>query len=217
MKKVAGVLSGCGVSDGSEIHEAVACLLALQRAGASYQCIAPNVEQSQVMDHFKNQAMSGATRNVLVESARIARGDIKNIATVNANDFVAAVYPGGFGVVTNLSDFAKKGADCEVQKDILAFAQAMAKASKPQGFACIAPALIAKVYGPGIKMTIGFDAGTQAVMKTMGNQHQEAAATEVVVDEKHKVVSTPAYMEAKNIAEVFDGVDKMVQEVLKMA
>lgn len=216
MKKVAVVLSGCGVQDGSEIHEAVACLLALQRAGAHYQCVAPNINQTQVVNHVTKEAMH-ETRQVLIEAARIARGDIHDISNVNSDDFSAAVYPGGFGAATNLCDFATKGADCTIEKHVLHFAQAMAKAGKPQAFACIAPVMIAKIYGPGVRMTIGHDANTQAVMKAMGNVHQEASANEIVVDEQHKVVSTPAYMEAKNIAEVFDGIDKMVKALMRLS
>lgn len=215
MKKIAVVLSGCGVMDGSEIHEAVACMLALDRAGATYQCIAPDIPQTQVINHVTNEKM-GNSRNVLIEAARIARGNIKDITSVSASDFDGAIYPGGYGAALNLCDFAVNGINHQIQKDVLAFAQAMKKSNKPQGFACIAPALIAKIYGPGVNMTIGSDAGTAEVMQQMGNIHQVVKATETVVDEKYKVVSTPAYMSAQNMAAVFDGIDQMVRQVISL-
>lgn len=214
MATFAIVLSGCGVMDGSEIHEAVACMLALERAGMTYQCVAPNMPQTQVIDHILNEKMT-ETRNVLVESARIARGNILDMATIVSGDFAGAIYPGGFGCVLNLCDFFLAGADHHVQSDVLNFAQAMAKANKPQGFACIAPALIAKIYGPGVAMTIGSDLATAEAMVAMGNDHHCVVnATDIIIDAKHKVVSTAAYMSASNIAEVFDGIDKMVRAVV---
>ena len=190
-------------------------LLSLQRAGANIQCLAPDMEQTHVINHLTNEKMN-ESRQVLIESARIARGNIKDIKSVNASEFDAAVYPGGFGAALNLCNFGIKGADHELQKDILKFAKDMAQLNKPQGFVCIAPALIAKIYGPGIKMTIGSDKETALEMEKMGNIHQSTHATYVVLDEKHKVLSTPAYMMAQNISEVFEGVENMVKKLVQL-
>ncbi len=214
MKKIAVVLSGCGVFDGSEIHESVCTLIALDKAGASYQCLAPSVEQTQVINHKTKEPMPEESRNILVEAARIARGDIEDISKADSNDFAAAIYPGGFGAAANLSDFAKQGANCTVQKDVLRFAQAMATEKKPQGFICIAPTLISKIYGEGVELTIGDDKQTIQAISAMGGKHIEATVDSVVVDKKHKVVSTPAYMLATHISEVFEGVTKLVNKVL---
>ena len=216
MKKFAVVLSGCGMMDGSEIHEAVACLLALTRAGVAYQCVAPNITQRQVINHLTNEKLS-EERNVLIEAGRIARGQVQDIALVDTNDFAGAIYPGGYGAALNLCDFAITGVNHQVQADVLSFAQAMANAHKPQGFVCIAPALIAKIYGAGVMMTIGSDPDTIAVMTAMGNEHHVVNATDIILDEKHKVVSTPAYMAASNIAEAFDGIDKLVRCVVSLS
>lgn len=216
MKKIAIVLSGCGVFDGSEIHETVCTMLALVQAGMFYQCMAANIDQTQVINHLTQKPMN-EKRNVLVESARIARGDIIDIAKANSDDYCAAIYPGGFGAVSNHSDYAQKGENMTVQKDVLAFGQAMAKAGKPQGFLCIAPTLISKIYGERVEHTIGNDPDTAGKIEKMGGKHVEAKVHEAVVDQQHKVVSTPAYMLAQNVAEVYNGVQALVKEVLKLS
>ena len=215
MKNVAIVLSGCGVFDGSEIHETVATMLALNNANISYQCFAPNIEQTSVINHLTQQPMS-EKRNVLTEAARIARGDIKDIDEANIADLDAAVYPGGFGAATHFSDFAKNGVEMQMQKSIFNFAKKMADAHKPQAFLCISPILISTIYGPGIKQTIGNDKGTATAIEKMGGIHQDCKVTDVIIDHDAKVVSTPAYMLAKDIGEVFTGVKHSIEALLKL-
>lgn len=216
MKKVAVVLSGCGKMDGSEIDETVLTLLALDRAGVAYQCIAPNIPQKTVINHITGKEEPNTTRNVLVESARIARGSIIDIKHANPADYAAVIFPGGFGAAANLSNFSDKGADCELQPDVLAFAQAMAKAGKPSGYICIAPTMISKIYGPGVQLTIGNDVGTANAINKMGGTHVACSAQEFVVDKKHKVVSTPAYMLAKSIGDAATGIEGLVKEVVAL-
>lgn len=216
MTKVAVVLSGCGVYDGAEIHESVLTLLALDRAGAQYQCFAPNTEQMHVVDHLTGEVAEGESRNVLVEAARIARGNIKDVATANPEEFDALIFPGGFGAAKNLSDFAVKGAECTVQPDVERFAKAMAQAGKPVGYVCIAPAMVPRIYGEA-RVTIGTDADTAGAIETMGGIHVECPVREFVVDEENKVVSTPAYMLAEHISEAAEGIEKLVHEVLRLA
>lgn len=215
MKKVAVILSGCGVFDGSEIHEAVCTLLALDLAGAEYTCFAPNISQSQVINHLTREAKN-ETRNVLEEAARIARGKICDIKKANANECDAAIFPGGFGAASNLCNFVEKNADMVVQPDVLAFAQAMKKSEKPLGFICIAPVMISKIYGPGVEQTIGYDEDTKSAIEAMGGKHIGCSVTHAITDQKHKVVSTPAYMLAQSIGEAFTGVSQLVKEVLEM-
>lgn len=215
MKKIAVILSGCGVLDGSEIHETVSTLIAIDQAGATYQCFAPNIAQTRVMNHL-TQTPTSETRNALTEAARIARGNILDIKKANAADFDAAIYPGGHGAALNLCDFGKKGADMSINANVLAFAKAMKEAHKPQGFICIAPAMISKIYGPGIEHTIGNDDDTKIKIEKMGGKHVDCVATKTVVDHKHKVVSTPAYMLAHRISEVFTGVSQLVKDVLTL-
>lgn len=216
MTKVAVILSGCGVFDGAEIHESVLTLLALDRAGARYSCFAPNIDQMHVVNHLTGEVAEGESRNVLVESARIARGDIKDIAKANSDDFDALILPGGFGAAKNLCDFAVKGAECTVQPDVERFIKAMAEAGKPVGFVCIAPAMVPRIYG-NATVTIGTDADTAAAIESMGGVHVACPVREYVVDEEHKLVSTPAYMLAQNISEAAEGIEKLVHEVLRMA
>jgi enhancing lycopene biosynthesis protein 2 len=215
MKKIALVLSGCGVFDGSEIHETVLAMLAIARNYAQYNCLAPDILQTKVVNHITQKRMD-ENRSVLIESARIARGDIKNLHDAIIQDYDAAFYPGGFGAANNLSDFAAKGEQMTIQSDVLAFAQAMANANKPQGFCCIAPALISKIYASNVMQTIGNDKGTANAIEAMGGTHKDCPASDVVVDLNHKVVSTPAYMLGKNIAEVADGIANAIKKLLEL-
>ncbi|MBN7825887.1 isoprenoid biosynthesis glyoxalase ElbB [Bowmanella dokdonensis] len=216
-KKVAVILSGCGVFDGAEIHESVLTLLALSSQGASYQCFAPDIAQLHVVNHLTGEVMDGETRNVLVEAARIARGEIQALNELDAKDFDALILPGGFGAAKNLCDFALKGADCQLHPQVLSACQAFARTGKPVGYLCIAPAMITKVYGPGVKLTIGTDQDTAAAIRQMGGEHQECQVEDIVVDEQHKVVTTPAYMLAQNIGEAATGINKLVDKVLELA
>lgn len=215
-KKVAVILSGCGVYDGAEIHESVLTLLRLDQRGAQVQCFAPNVTQLHVVDHYSGDEMD-ETRNVLVESARIARGQIKDVKELHVGDFDALILPGGFGVAKNLSDFAISGANCSVQPDVLTAAQAFVKAGKPLGLICIAPALAAKIFGPGVICTIGTDHETAATLVQMGAQHHECEVSEIIEDPEHKLVTTPAYMLAQSISEAAAGINKLVDRVLELS
>jgi enhancing lycopene biosynthesis protein 2 len=215
-KKVAVILSGCGVYDGAEIHESVLTLLRLDQRGAQAQCFAPNIAQHHVINHLTGEEMP-ETRNVLVESARIARGAIEDIREADVTQFDALIIPGGFGAAKNLSDFAVAGADCKVQAEVLALAEAFAEAGKPIGLICISPALAAKIYGPGVTCTIGNDADTAQAIVKMKGQHQDCEVTDIVEDTARKLVSTPAYMVAKSIGEAAAGINKLVDRVLELA
>ncbi len=213
--QVAVVLSGCGVFDGSEIHEAVLTLLALDRQGAQYACFAPDVPQMHVVDHTTGKPTSGS-RNVLVESARIARGKIQDLKAFKADDFDAIVFPGGFGAAKNLSTFAVDGPACTVDADVEAAIKGMRQAGKPIGALCISPAVMAKVLG-NVDLTIGSDAGTAAALELMGATHKKAGHGEVVVDRRARLATTPCYMLDASIAQVADGADNVVRAVLEMA
>ena len=215
-QKVAVILSGCGVYDGAEIHESVLTLLRLDQRGAQVQCFAPNIPQLHVIDHYRGDEMD-QTRNVLVESARIARGNIKDLHELHVADFDALILPGGFGVAKNLSDFALLGARCTVQPDVLAATQAFVKAGKPVGLICIAPALAAKIFGAGVTCTIGTDHETAQAMTAMGAVHTECAVDDIVIDTQHKLVTTPAYMLAQSISQAAAGINKLVDAVLELS
>jgi enhancing lycopene biosynthesis protein 2 len=178
--------------------------------------MAPDMELTEV-NHLTGSA-TGAKRNVLQESARIARGAIKNIREVTAADLDAIVFPGGFGAAKNLCDFAEKGAAAAIQPDVAKLLREMASAKKPICAICIAPALVAatlgKDYAP--KVTIGTDAGTAAAIAATGSEHVSCPVTEFVVDRQHKIVSTPAYMLAQRISEAAEGIDKAVKATLDL-
>lgn len=220
MPRVAVCLSGCGVFDGTEIHEAVLTLLALDQAGAQIVCCAPNVDQAGVINHLNKSPAGDERRNVLVESARIARGDIKDLSQVHASDVDALIFPGGFGAAKNLSTFAQDGPGCHVNPEVERLVKELLAARKPIGAICIAPAMLARIIGPlaaGVKLTIGTDRDTATAVERMGATHVACAVAGIVVDEQHRVVSTPAYMLGKGPAAVFEGIRKLVGEVLRMA
>lgn len=218
MAKVGVVLAGCGVYDGSEIHESVITLLALDRAGATAICMAPDMEQG-VVNHLTGEPVEGTTRNVLEEAARIARGNISDIAKIKAADLDALILPGGFGAAKNLCNFALKGTDCEVHPEVARLVREVVAAKKPLAAICIAPALVSKVLGDdklAHKLTIGTDEGTAEAITAMGSTHVSCPVREFVVDKENKLVSTPAYMLAGSISEAADGIEKTVRAVLEM-
>jgi len=218
MPKVGVVLSGCGVYDGAEIHESVSVLLALSQAGAEYQCMAPNAPQMHVVDHISGKPVKGESRNVLHESARIARGEIVALNDVNVADYDAFIFPGGFGAAKNLCTFAVEGDECRVQHDVERVVTEAHAQGKPLAFVCIAPVIAAKVLGKvgGAKLTIGDDADTAGAINAMGGTHVECPVQEVIIDPENKIISTPAYMKAQSIAEVYEGVKRTVTELLKL-
>ena len=216
-KKIGVVLAGCGVYDGSEIHEAVITLLAIDRNGAAAVCMAPDIPQMHVVNHLSGEVAAGETRNVLVEAARIARGKIRDIATVRAAELDALILPGGFGAAKNLCDFAVKGASCSVNPEVARLLREMVATRKPVAAVCIAPAVLSKVLGADKvphQLTIGTDAGTAAALTNMGSQHIPCPARDFVVDRANKIVSTPAYMLAGGIAEAAEGIEKCVKALI---
>jgi enhancing lycopene biosynthesis protein 2 len=216
MKKVGVVLSGAGVYDGSEIHEAVLTLLAIAREGAEAVCFAPDKLQSDVINHLNGDPMN-ESRNVLIEAARIARGSIQSLAYASVNDLDALIVPGGFGAAKNLSNFASKGSECEVDAGLKRLALEMHQAGKPLGFICIAPAMLPKIFDFPLRITIGTDIDTAEVLEEMGAEHVPCPVEDIVVDEDNKVVTTPAYMLAENIAQAATGIEKLVARVLVLA
>lgn len=218
MKKIGVLISGCGVNDGAEIHESVITMPALDRAGVETVMMAPNIDQMHVVNHYTGQEMD-EFRNVLVESSRIARGNIKDMAEVTGNDIDALIIPGGFGVVKNLCDYAMAGSECSINPDVFRLVSEVHLLQKPIGAICIAPAMMAKILGEqdeSAEMTIGSDESTANDIKTMGSTHVTCSVTEMVVDKEKKIITTPAYMEAQSIKEAAEGIEKLVVEILSM-
>ena len=215
MSKIGIVLSGCGVNDGSEIHEAVITMLELDKAGADMLLMAPNIDQLHVINHATGEEMDDS-RNVLVESARISRGDIEDIAVVTSENVDALIFPGGFGVAKNLSDYAMAGVECSVNPDVLRLSREVHNEGKPIGAICIAPAIMATILSGETELTVGFDEQTASDIDAMGAKHVLCPVDEIVVDKEKKVVSTPAYMEAKSTKEAALGIEKLVAEILNM-
>jgi enhancing lycopene biosynthesis protein 2 len=214
MKKIAVVLSGCGVYDGAEIHEAVLTMLAIAANGAVYEIFAPDMNQHHVVNHINGSEMD-ETRNVLTESARIARGNIKALSEFNGKEFDAIIFPGGFGAAKNLSTFAFDGSDCKVNNDVEAAIKDMISLGKPIGALCISPVILAKILGD-VELTIGDDAGTVQAIEKMGATHTATTHGEVVVDRRHKIVTTPCYMLDATITQIDEGARNVVKALLEL-
>lgn len=213
-KKFAVILSGCGVYDGSEIHESVFTLWAIAKAGAEYEIFAPDINQSHVINHITGDEMD-EKRNVLVESARIARGDIKPLSGLDVAQFDALIIPGGFGAAKNLSSFAFEGPDCSIHPEVEKAVRETNEAGKPIGAICISPVIIAKVLGEA-KMTIGSDQGTAEAIKEMGATHVNTTHGEVVIDNERKIATTPCYMLNATVPQIATGAENIVNAVIKM-
>jgi len=218
MPRVGVVLAGCGAQDGSEIHESVLTLLSLDRKGAKVKIMAPEIDQFHVVNHLSNHKMD-ATRNILSEAARIARGNILPIRSINNNDLDALIFPGGTGMAKNIFNYAIKGPDFTVLEDVESLTRYMIQKNKPIGAICIAPVMIAKILqnlDRKGKVTGGFNEQILTDIESMGMITEKVNATEIVIDYENKIVSTPAYVEANSIKEVSEGIEKLVDAVLSM-
>ena len=216
-KRIGVLLSGCGVFDGSEIHEAVLTLLALDRAGAEAVCLAPDMEQYHVVNHL-TQEVTEEKRNVLVESARIARGKIRDLAEVGADELDGLILPGGFGAAKNLSDFAIKGKEATVHPGVARLLREMVDKGKPVGAICIAPATVTRALSDRKpEVTIGSDEGTALAIEGMGGRHRVCTVDTIHFDEKNRIVSTPAYMLGSSIKDVAEGIEKLAAKIVELA
>lgn len=218
MKKIAVILSGCGVYDGTEIHEACAALLALRREGALALACAPSGPQLHVVDHRRGQPAADQTRDILTEAARLVRGEIRPLAGQSARDIDGVLLPGGFGAAKNLCTFATEGAGCRVHPEVETFLRDAHALKRPIAAMCIAPVILARVFGRDGRpvVTIGNDPATAALVEAMGARHQDCEATGVVVDEQARLATTPAYMVTDDLALVYESAAAVVKKLLMM-
>ncbi|OKP03434.1 isoprenoid biosynthesis glyoxalase ElbB [Xenorhabdus eapokensis] len=215
MKSVAVILSGCGVYDGSEIHESVLTMLSLSRLGAEVSFFSPDELQHHVINHLNGEEKS-ESRCIMEESARLTRGNIQPLSKVNIDELDALIIPGGFGAAKNLCNFAFKGSDCEINKELLSIVRNMHQQGKPMGFMCIAPVMVSKILGKPIKVTIGNDPATVTQIEKMGGIHVACPVDDIVIDFENKIVTTPAYMLAESLAQAEKGIDKLVRKILEI-
>ncbi len=213
-KKLAVVLSGCGVYDGSEIHEAVATLLAIDKLGASYQCFAPDIKQHHVINHFTGEEMN-ESRNVLVESARIARGQILPLSDLNIEDIDGLVFPGGFGAAKNLCSYAVDGTKCLINSDVNVAVRDAYERKIPIAALCVSPVLIAEILA-NVTLTIGLDETTANDIESMGAIHEKSEGSEIVIDQENKIVTSPCYMLDSSISVVAQGAENAIKALLEM-
>ena len=219
-KKVAVILNGCGHRDGTEIHEAVLTLLAIEEAGATWEALAVDSDQARVLNHVSGSVDAAASpRNMLQESARIARGRIRSMSDVNPGNYSAVIIPGGNGTASNLCNFATAGKGMTVSAPVESFLKAFHMLKRPIGAVCIAPVILAKIFGEhGLKLTLGDAHGEAAqAAAAMGARPEDCAAIDCIVDEKLRMVTTPAYMLEASIADIAKGISSLVNQVLRMA
>lgn len=214
MKKIAVILSGCGVFDGAEIHEATLAMLAIKQAGYNYQIFAPDVQQTDTVNHHTGQE-SQEKRNVLVESARIARGKALPLDQFNPEQYDALIIPGGFGAAKNLCNFASQGAAFTVIPQLEKVLKHMNRLGKPIGAICIAPVILAKVF-PGSQVTVGTKGQASDIIEQIGSIHTETTHAQIVIDHQNKLVSTPCYMLDADITQIAQGTSKLVEAIIKL-
>jgi len=216
MTHVAVILSGCGYLDGAEVRESVITLLELDKAGAEVRIFAPDIDQHHVVNHISGEE-TNESRNVLVESARIARGQIEELSQLNPAEFDALVIPGGFGVAKNLADLAFKGPEATVLPAFKQVIMGFLEQQKPIGAMCISPAvLVAAVkdeYQP--RVTIGEDQDTANAIETMGGSHEICPSNQSVWDAKHRIASCSAYMREDSLADIAEGIAQCVKRTLQ--
>ena len=219
MKKIGVVLSGCGHQDGTEIHEAVFTLHALDKLDVDVIIMAPDMDQFHVVNHLNGEEEISESRNILVESARIARGEVVDVATISGQQLDALIFPGGTGMAKNIFDYSMAGINCTVIPDVQRLVVEVLEANKPLGAICIAPVMVAKILeylGRTGTVTGGFNDNINNDIKAMGINTIEVGAEDIVVDEENKIVTTPAYVEAKSMSEAFMGIEKLVNKVLEL-
>ncbi|MGO3003690.1 MULTISPECIES: isoprenoid biosynthesis glyoxalase ElbB [Halomonas] len=215
-KQVAVILAGCGVYDGSEIYETTLTLLRLDQLGIEYRCFAPDIDQQHVVNHLTQEVVEGEQRNVLLESARLARGEISPLEALDADNFDAVIVPGGFGVAKNLSDFASASDNMQVLDALKEALAGFRQEAKSIGLMCIAPVLVPRLLGDGIAVTVGNDPAVSGAISAMGGLHRTCSVEDIVVDFEHSVVTTPAYMLATRISEAATGIFKLVDRIAEM-
>ena len=211
---IAVILAGCGNKDGAEIHEATLTLWAIHRHGADYQCYAPDKKQHHVLNHITGEEMA-EERNVLIEAARIARGNIKSLAQFDATAHDILIMPGGFGAAKNLCTYAFAGPECTVDDAVAAAVRAMHAAKKPIGALCIAPVILARLL-PNVMVTVGSDLQTAGNITRMGARHQKTTHGEIAVDTANRVVTTPCYMLDARVDQIGEGAERLVVALLEM-
>lgn len=224
--KIGVIFSGSGVYDGTEIQEGVFTLLSIKKVGADAVCFAPDINQHHVVNHITGEEMK-ETRNVLVESARIARGDIQNLDAFDASQLDALVLPGGFGAAKNLTTWAFSGPDGEINEMVKNAILSMVKAGKPIAGLCMGPTVIAKALeGSGVAstLTVGsteepspyeIDAISQGMEKT-GATAVMKTVEEISVDTENKIVTAPCYMMEADILQIRNNVQKAVDALVKL-
>ena len=216
-QRVGVILSGCGVFDGSEIHEAVATLVALDRHGLEAVCLAPDIDQMHVVNHLSGQVMEGENRNVLVEAARIARGHVSPLTAESVKDLSALILPGGFGAAKNLSDYAVSGAEMKVNGKVQSALQEAHRAGKPIAALCISPVILARIFGKeSPTLTVGAEGADAENLEAIGARHQVTEHEQVVVDEQLKLITGPCYMLESTIGQIFRGADAVVARLARL-
>ncbi|MDY0132907.1 MAG: isoprenoid biosynthesis glyoxalase ElbB [Desulforegulaceae bacterium] len=216
MKSIGIILSGCGVNDGTEVHEAVITMLCLDQKNADISYFAPDINQANVINH-SNQELMSESRNIKIESARISRGNIKDIKSADSDKLDALILPGGAGAIKNFSKIFDNPASPEINQDVSNLVKKMHSKKKPIGSICISPLLIAAILGNfNPELTIGNDINTAQMIEKFGGVHKNCSFDSIITDEKNLLVSTPAYMVSTGPAQVYQGISKLVDKIFEL-
>jgi len=217
MKHIAVVLCGSGYKDGSEIRESVLTLLALSHQGAHFTCFACDDFQYDVVNCLTGETVANEKRHMLIESARIARGDVRPLTELNVKNFDGIIFPGGFGAAKNLCTFAFHGSSGSVRADVQSILDSFYQSKKPIGAICIAPAILALAFrNKGLTLTVGAAGETADEIIKLGHKHQACRADECVVDRTHRMATCPAYMyDDAPLADIYRGIEGVVKAVLE--
>ncbi len=224
--KIGVLLSGNGVYDGSEIHESVLTLLAIDENRGQALCFAPNINQHHVVNHLSGNEMN-EQRNVLIEAARIARGAITDLAEVTSASLDALVVPGGFGAAKNLTKWAFSGPEGEINQQVKRIITEMVQSKKPIVGLCMGPTVIAKALeDTGLKqhLTVGTTKETSpyeidaisAGMEKIGAVVEMKTIKEISIDVENRIISAPCYMMEGSITDVRDNIKQAIDELFEM-
>lgn len=202
IKKCALILAGCGAKDGAEITESVSLMIAFDQAHFHVQAFAPNRSFHHVIDHAADQIVESENRNMLVESARIARGNVLPLQELAEDDYDVICFAGGFGVAKNFCNFASEGKNAVLENDVKDILFRFIRAHKIVSALCISPILLAlaakELQLKDAKITLG-DGSSEAaeIVQTWGITHEPKKVHEASIDKVNRFVTAPAYMDAQ--------------------
>jgi enhancing lycopene biosynthesis protein 2 len=221
MNDFAVILSGCGILDGSDVWEVVLLSHYLSIKGKSPVFYAPDEMQKEVVDHL-TQVPTDERRNVLKESARMARGEIRELKSLSGKDIDGIILPGGYGTIRNLADYLgePKNGYLKPSSDLQRIIREIFRRKKPIGACGLAGLLVASalrdILDTPLTLTIGKDPELIRQMEGMGALHVLSKGREVVMDSEHKLVTTPASLLKLELNQMALSIENMINGIIEL-